>query len=165
MSYIERSKQNAMDKEELKAFRAREADDTIAALTNAAALEERARNQTVVDSLLRDRARTPYSPYTGIDSAEFLQETRRMANGGAMDADMAAANSSQPLKNQNTGPGIYDKVKGLVGNLFGSSKETPKLSAFAEQRVQPYADSERERMQSLEDLRAQEADRTLQGFK
>jgi|SaaInl85LU_5_DNA_1037374.scaffolds.fasta_scaffold32579_2 hypothetical protein len=157
MSYIERSKQNAMDKEELKAFRARQADDTIAALTNAAALEERARNQAVIDSLLRDRARTPYSPYTGIDSAEFLQETRYMADGGATDADMAAANYSQSLKNQNTGPGIYDKVKGLVGNLFAPSKETPKLSAFAERELL----AEQDKVNKA----AQEADRTLQGYK
>jgi len=116
MSYIERSKQNAMDKEELKAFRAREADDTMAALANAAALEERSRNQAVIDSLLRDRARTPYSPYTGIDSNEFLQETNYMANGGAQQEamDTATSNAYDRSINTVTGPSNLEKFSSFV---------------------------------------------------
>lgn len=135
MSYIERSKQNAMDKEELKAFRARQADDTMAAIANYAALDERARNQAVIDSLLRDRARTPYSPYTGIDSNEFLQETQYMGSGDAFDADTEArmnnaVNASQGREVQ--GPSLYDQVKGYLGGMFKPAQQSPQVSAFAE---------------------------------
>ena len=138
MSYIERSKQNAIDKEELKAFRARQADDTMTAIANYAALDERARNQAVIDSLLRDRARTPYSPYTGIDSNEFLQETQYIGSGDAFDAEM---------------PDVLPRAQ-EVRKMSTSSKQTPQQSP----QVSAFAERERLAEQQRLDRIAQEAE-------
>ena len=76
-----------------------------------------------------------------------------------MDRQMrqGAANYQKNLEQ----PSFLDSAKQKLSS-FITGEQAP---TFTEQRVQPYADAERRRMQSLEDLRAQEADRTLQGYK
>lgn len=80
-----------------------------------------------------------------------------------MDRQMrqGAANYQKSLQQPVEAPSFLDSAKQKLSS-FITGEQAP---TFTEQRVQPYANAERERMQRLEDLRAQEADRTLQGYK
>lgn len=145
MSYVERAKQAALDKEELKAFRARQSDDTMAAIANSAALDERARNQAVIDSLIRDRSRTPYSPYTGIGSNEFLQETKYIPSEVAMD-------------------NLYSSFMGQPSGLPTNEQfNVPVRNEFEEVSSPKFEEAARERfiMEQQNNLKAQEAEQQL----
>lgn len=88
-----------------------------------------------------------------MEQAQQQEMDRRMQEG--------YNNYQRSLQEQNTGPSLYDQVKGRLGSMFTSSEQpaqqSPQVSAFAE----------RERLMEEDRLNklAQEADRTAQGYK